>query len=65
MIENLRYTEINLSGLIQEVVWAKNPFCVSSKKLFLKYNNKTADWVGHSKLKLLDTIYHFKRKKYP
>ena len=35
---------------------------MSSKKLFLKYNNKTADWVGHSKLKLLDTIDFFKKK---
>ena len=26
-----------------------NPSCASSKKLFLRGNNKTAHWVGHSK----------------
>ena len=40
----------------------KNPFCVSSKKICLKNNNKTARWVGHSKLKPLDTIDVFKKK---
>ena len=28
----------------------KNTFCVSSRKLCLKDNNKTANWVGHSEL---------------
>ena len=32
-----------------------NPFCMSFKKLCLKDNNKTAYWVGRSKLKPLDT----------
>ena len=31
----------------------KKPFCVSSEKICLKYNNKTAHWYGHSKLNLL------------
>ena len=39
-----------------------NPFCVSSKKFCLKYKDKTAHWVGNSKLKPLDTIYIFKEK---
>ena len=37
-------------------------FCVSSKQLFLKNNNKTAHWVGHSKLKALDTKYFLQEK---
>ena len=32
----------------------KNSFYVSSKKFYMKYNNKTAYWVGHAKLKFLD-----------
>ena len=32
-----------------------NPFFVFSKDLYLKGNNKTAHWVGRSKLKPLDT----------
>ena len=27
-----------------------NPFCVSSTIFYLKDNNKTSHWVGHSKL---------------
>ena len=27
------------------------PFCVSSKNVYMKDNNKTAHWVGHAKLK--------------
>ena len=33
-----------------------NIFCVFYKKLYLKDNNKTAHWIGNSKLKPLDTI---------
>ena len=40
----------------------KNLFCVSSKKLCLKDNNKIAHWVGHSKFKNLDTICFLKKK---
>ena len=29
----------------------KNFFCISSKRFYLKDNNKTPHWVGHSKLK--------------
>ena len=35
---------------------------MSSRKYYLKDNNKTAHWVGHSKLKSLDTDDFFKRK---
>ena len=59
MIVNFRYTGINLSGLIQEVVMNKNN-CVSSKKNRLKDNIKSANWVGHSQLKSLDTYVFFK-----
>ena len=38
----------------------KNPLCVSSQKSF-KDNNKPAHWVGHSKLRSLDTYDFFKR----
>ena len=34
----------------------RNHFCVSSKKLCLKDNNKTAHWVGHKKTKTLGYI---------
>ena len=40
----------------------KNPFCVSSKKLCLKDNNKTSHWVGHSKLKTLYLKDFYNRK---
>ena len=36
-------------------IQVNNPFCVSPNKLCLKNNNKTEYWVGHSKLKPLDT----------
>ena len=35
---------------------------MSSKKFYLKDNNKTAHWVGHARLKPLD-IYDFSTKK--
>ena len=35
----------------------KNLHCVSSKKFYMKDNNKTADWFGQAKLKPLDTYY--------
>ena len=54
MTENFRYIGINLSVIIQEVLLNENPFCVSSKRLCLKDNNKTDHWVGQSKLKPLD-----------
>ena len=50
---------VNPRGRIEE----KNTFCVSSKTLCLKDNNKTAHWIGHSKLKTLDTEDFFKGKK--
>ena len=40
----------------------KNPFCVSSKRLYLKDNNKTSHWVGHSKLKTLYLEDFYNRK---
>ena len=40
----------------------ENPFFVSSKKICLKDNNKTANWVSNSKLKTLDTE-GFQKKK--
>ena len=39
----------------------KNPFCVSSKLLFLKDNVKNAHWVVHSQWISLDTYDFFKR----
>ena len=55
MIVNFRYTGINLSGWIQEVVMnEKSILCVFYIKS-LKYNIKTAHWVVHSQLKSLDT----------
>ena len=41
----------------------KKSICVSSKKNCLTDNNKTAHWVGQSKLKPLDTDY-FQKKKF-
>ena len=62
MIGNSRYTEIIFSGWIQVVIMKeKNPFCVSSKINCFKYNVKPAHWVGHSKLRSLDTDNLFKR----
>ena len=40
----------------------KNTFCVSSRKLFLKDNNKTAHWVGQSKFKTLEIKYVLKKQ---
>ena len=40
----------------------ENLFCESSENLCMKDNNKTAHWVGHAKLKTLDTDYFFKIK---
>ena len=34
-----------------------NPFCVSFDKFYLKDNNETSHWVGHSKSKPLDLEY--------
>ena len=42
----------------------KIPFSVSSKKFYLKDNNKTAHWVGHAKLKPLDIDYFSKEKSF-
>ena len=44
-------------------IGGNNLFCVSSKRFNLKDNNKTAHWVGHSKLKTLDLEDLFKRKR--
>ena len=41
-----------------------NPYCVSSKNLYLKDNNKTAHWVGQSKLKTLDTDGFSREKRH-
>ena len=35
---------------------------MSSKNFYMKYNNKTAHWLGRAKLKPLDTYDFFKRK---
>ena len=40
----------------------KNPFCLSSKKFYMKDNNKTAHWFGHAKFKPLDTDGFSKEK---
>ena len=37
-----------------------NTLFVSSKKFYLKDNNKTSHWVGHSKLKPLYLEYFYK-----
>ena len=39
-----------------------NPYCVTYKKFYMKDNNKTAHWFGHTKLKPLDTDDFFKEK---
>ena len=58
MIENLRYTGINLSWLIQGVAMnEKIHLCGSSKTKYFKDNVKTAHWVSHSQLRSLDTDY--------
>ena len=44
------------------VIEQKIQFCVSSKEICLKDNNKTVRWVGHSILNSLDTIYSLKKK---
>ena len=41
----------------------KNPYCVSSKNLYLKDNNKTAHWVGNDKLKPLDKDVSQKKER--
>ena len=41
-----------------------NSFCVSSNGFCFKDNNKTAHWVGHSKLNPLDLEDFYKRKNY-
>ena len=46
----------------RSLIEGKNPFCVSSKKLCLKYNNRTEHWVGHQKLKPLYKEDFFKEK---
>ena len=40
----------------------KSQFCVSYKESYMKDNNKTAHWVGHAKLKPLDTDDFSKEK---
>ena len=40
----------------------KNCFCISSKRFYLKDNNKTSHWVGHSKLKTLYLKDFYNRK---
>ena len=39
------------------------PFSVSSKKLYINNNDRTAHFVGHYKLKELDIDYFYKRKQ--
>ena len=59
-----------MSETLQKLKWAnkrsciewKNPFCVSSKRFCLKDNNKTAHWVGNSKLKPLESADSLKEK---
>ena len=41
---------VNPKSLIE----GKNPFCVSTKNVYLKDNSKTSHWVGYSKLKPLN-----------
>ena len=52
MTGNSIYIGTSLSGYIQEVVLNEKTI-VSSKQICLKDNNKSAHWVGHSKLKTL------------
>ena len=42
-------------------MWEKKSFCVSSKRKKFKDNVKPAYWVGHSRLRSLDTYNFFKR----
>ena len=39
------------------------PFSVSSKRLYINNNDKTAHFVGHSQLKYLDIVDFYKRKQ--
>ena len=41
----------------------KNPFCVYTKKFYLKYDDKPSRWVGHSKLNTLDLEDFYRRKR--
>ena len=51
-----------MNGLIQESKKRNKPFSISSNNFFLNKGDRTSHWVGHSKLKELDTIDFFKRK---
>ena len=60
MIEDFRYTGINLIGWIQGfAINEKSILCVF-KKISYKDNIKAAHWVGHSKLRYLYTDDFFK-----
>ena len=61
MIENFRYTGINLSVLIQGVVMKEKIYFLCPQKHCFKDTNKPVHWVGHSKLRSLDKDYFFKR----
>ena len=39
------------------------PFSVSSKKFYINNNDRTAHFVGHSKLNPLDIVEFYKRKQ--
>ena len=39
------------------------PFPVSSKKIYINNNDRTANFVGHSKLTPLDIFEFYKRKR--
>ena len=39
------------------------PFSVSSKKFYIDNNDRTAHFVGHSKLKPLDIVDFYERKQ--
>ena len=64
MIGNSNYIGTCLNGLIQnQPPKIVKPFSVSSKKLYINNNDRTAHFVGHYKLKELDIVDFYKRKQ--
>ena len=64
MIGNFNYIGTCLNGLIQNQPPKRvKPFSVSLKKFYINNNDRTAHFVGHSKLTSLDIVDFYIKNK--
>ena len=58
----VKYRLIGINQNINRRNWQINPFCTSSFKFYIKDEDISCHWVGHSKMKPIDFDKLFKRK---